>query len=152
MLVHSRPERPHNRGRDDLPAGLQPGPVDPSFPVMSAESHAHSAPLPLARRPPEPRRFWRKLKRVLADIPFAEDLVAAYYCALDRNTPAYVRAVLFGAVAYFVLPADMVPDFLAGLGFTDDASVPAAAIAAVGRHLQPEHRTRAREQLDQLKR
>ena len=93
--------------------------------------------LPVASEPPDEERFWKKLKRVLTRIPFAEDLVAAYYCAADPETPAYVRAVLLGAVAYFVLPIDMVPDMLAGLGFTDDASVLAAAVASVGRHLQP---------------
>ena len=108
--------------------------------------------LPVAYAPPDERRFWTKLRRGLARIPFAEDLVAAYYCALDRDTPGYVRAVLFGALAYFVLPTDMVPDFLAGLGFTDDASVIAAAIAAVGRHLAPRHREQARRKLDQLAR
>jgi uncharacterized membrane protein YkvA (DUF1232 family) len=106
--------------------------------------------LPVAYAPPDDRRFWTKLRRGLARIPFAEDLVAAYYCALDRDTPGYVRAVLFGALAYFVLPTDMVPDFLAGLGFTDDASVIAAAIAAVGGHLAPRHREQARRRLDQL--
>lgn len=118
---------------------------------MIADRQGHATGL-AADRAAEPRRFWRKLTRVLADIPFAEDLVAAYYCALDRGTPPYVRAVLLGAVAYFILPADMVPDVVAGLGFTDDASVLAAAIAAVGRHLRPEHRSRARDRLDQLKR
>lgn len=108
--------------------------------------------LPLVLAPPSPRRFWRKVGRVLASIPFADDLVAAYLCAMDRTTPAYVRAVLLGAVAYFVLPADMVPDLLAGLGFTDDASVLAAAIAAVGRHLQPGHRAEAQRRLDGLRR
>jgi uncharacterized membrane protein YkvA (DUF1232 family) len=44
----------------------------------------------------------------------------------------------------------MVPDMLAGLGFTDDASVIAAAIAAVGRHLKPRHREEARRTLDRL--
>ncbi len=107
-------------------------------------------PLPVAYRPPDERRFWAKLRRVLARIPFAEDLVAAYYCALDPTTPVYVRVVLFGALAYFVLPVDMVPDFLAGLGFTDDASVLAAALAAVGRHLEPRHRAKARESLERL--
>ena len=102
--------------------------------------------------PPRPERFWRKLARALTRIPFAEDLVAAYVCALDRETPTYVRAVLFGAVAYFVLPADAVPDILAGLGFTDDASVIAAAVAAVGSHLAPRHREQARRRLDQLAR
>jgi uncharacterized membrane protein YkvA (DUF1232 family) len=94
--------------------------------------------------------FWTKLKRVVVRIAFAEDLVAAYYCALDRNTPAYVRGVLIGALAYFVLPADMIPDLLPGLGFTDDATVLAAAIAAVGRHLEPRHRAQARRTLDRL--
>jgi uncharacterized membrane protein YkvA (DUF1232 family) len=108
--------------------------------------------LPVAYAPPNERRFWAKLRRVLARVPFAEDLVAAYYCALDRETPGYVRVVLFGALAYFVLPTDMVPDVLAGLGFTDDASVIAAAIAAVGRHLEPRHREQARERLERLAR
>jgi uncharacterized membrane protein YkvA (DUF1232 family) len=106
--------------------------------------------LPVVYRPPDERRFWAKVRRVLTQIPFAEDLVASYYCALDRDTPAYVRAVLCGALAYFVLPVDMVPDFLAGLGFTDDASVLAAALAAVGRHLQPRHRAQARASLERF--
>jgi uncharacterized membrane protein YkvA (DUF1232 family) len=46
----------------------------------------------------------------------------------------------------------MVPDILAGLGFTDDASVIAAALAAVGRHLRPEHRAGAQRRLDELRR
>ena len=107
--------------------------------------------LPVSYSPPDERRFWHKVKRVVARIPFSEDLLAAYFCAVDRNTPAYVRAVLCGAIAYFVLPADMIPDVLAPLGFTDDASVIAAAIAAVGRHLQPEHRDAARARLDSLR-
>lgn len=106
--------------------------------------------LPVASEPPSEERFWKKLKRVLARIPFAEDLVAAYYCAADPQTPGYVRAVLLGAIAYFVLPIDMIPDILAGLGFTDDASVLAAAVAAVGRHLEPRHRELARKRLAQL--
>lgn len=106
--------------------------------------------LPVSYSPPDERRFWRKVRRVAARIPFAEDLLAAYFCAVDRHTPAYVRAVLCGALAYFVLPADMIPDVLAPLGFTDDASVIAAALAAVGAHLQPYHRAAARDRLDRL--
>jgi len=106
--------------------------------------------LPVAYHAPDERRLFDKLRRFLARIPFAEDLVAAYYCALDRDTPTYVRGVLLGAIAYFVLPVDMVPDFLVGIGFTDDASVLAAAITAVGSHIQPRHRTQARARLDRL--
>jgi uncharacterized membrane protein YkvA (DUF1232 family) len=106
--------------------------------------------LPVVYEPPDERRFFNKLKRALARVPFAEDLLAAWHCALDPATPRYVRGVLLGAVAYFVLPADMVPDLLVGLGFTDDATVIAMALAAVGRHLRPEHRTAARRTLQRL--
>jgi uncharacterized membrane protein YkvA (DUF1232 family) len=54
-------------------------------------------------------RFWSKLRRVSASIPFAEDLLTAYYCAFDRNTPLPVKASLIGALAYFVLPIDAIP-------------------------------------------
>src|SRR5260370_21000131 len=68
------------------------------------------------------RRFWIKLKRVLARIPFAEDLLAAYYCAFDKETPRHVQAALLGAIAYFILPFDFIPAMLPMLGFTDDAA------------------------------
>jgi uncharacterized membrane protein YkvA (DUF1232 family) len=117
---------------------------------MSSETEFPIANLPVTYQPPDEQRFWRKVRRVVVRIPFAEDLLAAYFCAIDRNTPTYVRGILFGAVAYFVLPADMIPDLLGPLGFTDDASVIAAALTAVGSHLRPEHRTEARDRLDKL--
>jgi len=94
------------------------------------------------------RGFWRKLKRVMGRIPFAEELVAAYYCATDRHTPAYVRAVLMGAIGYFIVPTDMIPDFIATLGFTDDATVLALAIASVSQHIRPQHKAKARAFLE----
>ena len=93
------------------------------------------------------KNFWRKLKRVAANIPFAEDLLAAYYCAFDRQTPRHVQAALIGALAYFILPFDFVPDFLPVLGFTDDAAVLATAIRLVATHIRDEHREAARAAL-----
>jgi uncharacterized membrane protein YkvA (DUF1232 family) len=91
--------------------------------------------------------FWRKLRRLIGKLPFIEDLVAAYYCAFDRETPLTARAVLIGAVAYFVLPVDAIPDVVAVFGFSDDAAVLAAALATAGAHITPSHRTAAREAL-----
>jgi len=93
------------------------------------------------------RRFWRKIKRIGAALPFAEDLLAAYYCAFDRETPLQVKAVLAGAIAYFVLPIDVVPDVLPLIGFTDDAAVLAAAIKLVASSITPVHRAAARRAL-----
>ena len=60
---------------------------------------------------------------MVAKLPFAEDLLAAYYCAFDRQTPRHVQAALLGAIAYFILPFDFIPDMLPVLGFTDDAAI-----------------------------
>ena len=88
--------------------------------------------------------FWAKVRRTLGRVPFVEEAVAAYYCAIDRETPIQVKAVLMGALAYFVLPADMVPDFIAWLGFADDAAVLAMAVRSVEPHIKERHRRQAR--------
>jgi uncharacterized membrane protein YkvA (DUF1232 family) len=93
------------------------------------------------------RDFWAKARRVAAQLPFAEDLLAAYYCALDRETPRAVQAALIGALAYFVLPFDVVPDLLPLLGFADDAAVLATAIKLVADNIEPRHREAARRTL-----
>lgn len=78
-------------------------------------------------------------------------MLAAYYCAFDRGTPRHVQAALLGAIAYFVLPFDFVPDLLPVLGFTDDAAVLATAIRMVSSHIRPDHRDAARAALDRVK-
>jgi uncharacterized membrane protein YkvA (DUF1232 family) len=90
------------------------------------------------------RNFWQKARRNLGRVPFTEDAVAAFYCASDSATPLPIRATLFGALAYFVLPFDAIPDLLLGLGFTDDAAIMLAAFTAARMHITEEHRARAR--------
>jgi uncharacterized membrane protein YkvA (DUF1232 family) len=96
------------------------------------------------------RSFWRKLKRVVAQVPFAEELLAAYYCTFDRDTPLPVKATLVAAIAYFVLPVDAIPDVLPVIGFTDDAAVLATAIKLVANNIRPAHREAARDALARL--
>ena len=93
------------------------------------------------------KRFWIKLKKVAAKLPFVEDLLAAYYCAFDRQTPRHVQAALLGAIAYFILPFDFIPDMLPVLGYTDDAAVLATAIRLVASHITDDHRKAARAAL-----
>lgn len=100
--------------------------------------------------PSLPHKFWRKFGAVAARIPFAEDLLAAYYCAFDRATPLQVKGTLLGAIAYFVLPFDAIPDFLPVLGFTDDAAVLMTALKVVASHITPDHRAAARARLDEI--
>ena len=55
-------------------------------------------------------RLWSTVKRAARSIPFIEEVVAAWYCALDPATPNRVRLTLLAALAYFVAPIDVVPD------------------------------------------
>jgi uncharacterized membrane protein YkvA (DUF1232 family) len=91
--------------------------------------------------------FWTKVMRVGRQLPFAEDLVAAYYCMVDPATPRRVKLILIGAIAYFVLPTDAVPDLLPFLGFADDAAMLATAIAQVAGAIGDTHREKARAAL-----
>jgi uncharacterized membrane protein YkvA (DUF1232 family) len=97
------------------------------------------------------RDFWPKLKRSLARIPFAEDVLAAFYCAFDPATPIKVKGILLAALAYFIMPIDVIPDVLLGLGFTDDMAVLYTAISMIRSHMTQAHRDRAKQTLDKLK-
>lgn len=120
--------------------------------MMASDDTMHFGPAEELAKDPERlrKRFWTKFKRVVAGLPFAEDLLAAYYCAFDRETPRHVQISLLGAIAYFVLPFDFVPDVLPVLGFTDDAAVLAAAIRMVASHIRPDHRDAARAALKRV--
>lgn len=89
------------------------------------------------------RDFRAKLRETLGRIPFAHEAVAAYFAALDPATPKHVKAVLLAALAYFILPLDTIPDFLVGLGFTDDAAVLYAAMRTLAPHIGDGHRRKA---------
>lgn len=95
--------------------------------------------------------FWRKMGRVASHLPFASSLIAAYYCATDPATPIKAKAILFAALAYFVLPFDVVPDMIALLGFTDDAAVLFAALNLIGIYMKPEHYEKAETALAKLR-
>jgi len=90
-------------------------------------------------------KFWPTVKKALRIIPFMDEVVAAYFAMLDPQTPIRARLILIGALAYFVLPFDLVPDFIFGVGFFDDASILAAAIASVRSSITDDHREVARQ-------
>ncbi|MBP0614925.1 YkvA family protein [Jiella mangrovi] len=94
--------------------------------------------------------FFDTVRRALRHVPFMQDVIASYYCAIDPETPAYTRGILLAALAYFVLPMDVIPDVLLGIGFTDDIAVLLAAFNAVRGNIKPEHYRRAQDTLNEL--
>ena len=95
--------------------------------------------------------FWPKIRRVAAKVPFAKEALSVWYCAKDDETPLAAKGMILAALAYFVLPVDAVPDFIAGLGYTDDAAVFTALMAIVGRNLKPKHKLAAKRDIEKLR-
>lgn len=85
------------------------------------------------------KKFWPTMKKAIRHVPFSRDVVAAFYCATDRNTPLRVRGILLAALGYFVMPIDAIPDMLAFVGFTDDIAVLTTALALINGHIKDEH-------------
>lgn len=88
--------------------------------------------------------FWNKLLKLVGRVPFAEDLGAAYFCVIDPTTPSRVRGILLVTLAWFVVPASVMPEFLVVAGLTDDAAMVALAAGIVRRHIKERHYQRAR--------
>ena len=97
------------------------------------------------------RGFWPKVRRVAASVPFVSEALAVWYCARDEETPVAAKGMMFAALAYFVLPTDAIPDFIAGIGYTDDAAVFLAMLGLVGRHVKPRHRAAAKADIERLR-
>ena len=95
--------------------------------------------------------FWPKLQKFLSRVPFAERAIASYYCAFDPATPVRVKGILLAALAYFIMPVDVVPDLILGLGFTDDLTVLATAYSLIHSHMKDEHWDKARETLEKMR-
>lgn len=116
--------------------------------IEAGDPERASVPLALDRnKRATRRRFLPKLLKVAGRIPFADDLAAAYYAAIDPATPLKAKGVLLAALAYFVVPTDAVPDVIAVLGFTDDATVLATALSIVSGHVKEPHKRAARRLL-----
>lgn len=135
--------RKSNSGKANPVDDFDPtGPIDPSRALVPAVQRVNETRVK--------KGFWPKLRQTASKIPFSRELLAAWFCARDPKTPAPAKAVLLGALAYFVLPTDAIPDILAGVGFTDDAAVIAAVLGMLGANLKDRHRDAAREALERF--
>jgi uncharacterized membrane protein YkvA (DUF1232 family) len=96
-------------------------------------------------------KLWRKILTEAANLPFLEDVLTAHYCAFDRNTPLYVKVVLIGAMIYFIVPDDFIPDSIPLIGLADDAAIVGVVLKLMSSHIKPEHREAARNMLARLR-
>lgn len=102
---------------------------------------------PTTRGPrPDGKTLWRKLARQAsrAGREVVERALQLHYAAQRPDTPAWARRTAYGALAYFILPTDAVPDFLVGVGYTDDLAALTTAVATLAAYIDDEVRAKAR--------
>ena len=97
-------------------------------------------------------RLWHSLTKA-ARFAGEKTLVTAltlFYCLQDKDTPPKAKAVIVGALGYFILPTDLIPDFLPGVGYGDDMSALVIALGTVTAYIKDDHKAKARERFDKL--
>lgn len=90
----------------------------------------------------------QKVKETAAKLPFVSDAVAMYFCALDSKTPLHAKIIAFSALAYFIFPADVIPDIAPIVGYSDDAGSIATALLTLNAYITDKHREKAKEWLN----
>ena len=95
------------------------------------------------------RSLWKKVKKFAsrAGQEVIGRALVLYYCLQDPDTPANSKAVILGALGYFIMPIDAIPDISPGIGFTDDLSALAIALVVVAIHIKSAHRKQASSKL-----
>lgn len=91
--------------------------------------------------------FWQRFRRIAGHIPFAVDVLAAFYCATDPNTSFRVRAILFAALVGFLWPSSFIPRLAFAVGILDEAAMLMIFVRTLGGAIKPEHYAHAREVL-----
>lgn len=96
-----------------------------------------------------PERFWAKLgaQALRAGRELVERALWLYYAAEREDTPRWARLTIYGALAYFILPVDAIPDLLPGAGYVDDLGVLGAAFLTVASHVDAPVKRLARERM-----
>lgn len=93
----------------------------------------------------------KAMKRATGRMPFMDDVLAMYYCAADKKTPSKVRIGIGATLLYLVLPLDVIPDFLAVIGYTDDVTALMVVLKLVSSHVTDDHRQKAAASLASLR-
>lgn len=97
-------------------------------------------------------RFWKKVKRIAKKTgrTVLRPVLLLYYLMQDSHVSIKDKAYIIGALGYFVLPIDIFPDFIVGLGYTDDLAVIGLLLRHLHNNITPEIEMRADTKINEL--
>ncbi|MDA3860735.1 MAG: YkvA family protein [Melioribacteraceae bacterium] len=82
-------------------------------------------------------KLWVKLEKVGKKISFAKDLIALFHYLVDNSVSWHRKTIVAGALIYFVVPFDAIPDLAPLFGYMDDLGVITATLKFLGSELIP---------------
>ncbi|WP_071393027.1 YkvA family protein [Bacillus tuaregi] len=93
--------------------------------------------------------LWEKIKKYSkkAGSSAVYAVLLLYYVLQKKEVPKKSKAVILGALGYFILPLDFIPDIAAGIGFTDDIGALVAALWQVSMYIDADVKQQARDRL-----
>ena len=97
-------------------------------------------------------RLWKTLKRATlsAGRKTLHSALILFYCLQDHDTPTWAKGVIIGALGYLILPTDLIPDIIPGVGYGDDWGAIVAALGTVAAYIKDEHKSKAHAQVERL--
>ena len=93
--------------------------------------------------------LWEKVKSVAkkAGLKVIYLALVLYYTATAATTPNDKKAIIYGALGYFILPIDLIPDAIPVVGFSDDFAALLWCAATVASCVTSEIKTQAESKL-----
>ena len=93
--------------------------------------------------------FWQKLSHFAANAgkEVVEKALWLYYAAQRPDTPAWAKATVYGALTYFVLPSDAIPDIIPLSGYSDDIGILAVSVATIAGYIDSDVKAKATKTL-----
>ena len=95
------------------------------------------------------KKFWGKTTRFAkaAGSEVMERALQLYYASRSPDTPAWAKRTAYGALGYFLVPVDAIPDIVPAVGYGDDLGVLAMAVATIVLHITPAVKRQAADKL-----
>lgn len=98
------------------------------------------------------KKFWEKVRSIAkkAGGTVLQPVLTLYYTLQDGHVPVKDKLFIIGALGYFIIPTDVIPDFIVGLGYTDDLAVIAILLKQVKDNITPQIEEKVTSKINEL--
>ena len=96
--------------------------------------------------------FWNFIKKTGKAVgePILRKALELYYAMTRQDMPINIKLQIMGALAYLVMPIDLIPDFIPVLGWTDDAAALTFAYASAESYVDDVVKQQAQDKIKEI--